>query len=180
MQIDILLVTKNLSMPRIVAMDQLMPYIMVDQGKGTRTDLEGYEDLIRILGGAFGDPNKKVTAQKTLMTLCQRGRPFHEYWAEFQRYTPETGYNTKAQISFLTAELLVELQSQMIHHDIPEGLNGYVTLLQTLDHRDLAMRNNICRPGVFYNTVSIRKYLFIRASSQQSTTSVIVSEIERH
>lgn len=98
MQIDILLATKNLSMSRVVAMDQLMLYLIVDEGKGTRIDLDGYEDLIRILEGAFGDPNKKVTAQKTLMTLRQRDRPFHEYWAEFQRYRPETGYNTKAKI----------------------------------------------------------------------------------
>ena len=131
------------------AMDQMMPYITVDEGKQTRIDLESYEDLIRILEGAFGDPNKKVTAQKTLMTLRQRDRPFHEYWAEFQRYAPETGYNTEAKISFLTAGLSVELQSQMIHHDILETLNEYVSLLQTLDHKDRAMRKNICRPGSF-------------------------------
>lgn len=111
------------------AMDQLMPYITVYERKGTTIDLESYEDLIRILEGAFGDPNKKVTAQKTLMTIRQRDRPFHEYWAEFQRYVPETGYNTEAKISFLTAGLSVELQSQMIYHDIPEILNEYVTLL---------------------------------------------------
>ena len=131
------------------AMDQLMPYITVDEGKQTMIDLESYEDLIRILEGAFGDTNKKVIAQKTLMTLCQRDQPFHEYWAEFQRYAPETGYNTKAKISFLTAGLSVELQSQMIHHDIPETLNEYVSILQTLDRKDRAMRKNIRRPGGF-------------------------------
>lgn len=44
-----------------------MPYITVDEGKGTKIDLEGYKDLIRILEGVFRDPNKKVTAQKTLI-----------------------------------------------------------------------------------------------------------------
>ncbi len=121
------------------AMDQLMPYITVDEEKGTRIDLESYEDLIRILEGAFGDPNRKVTDQKTLMTLRQRDRPFYEYWAEFQRYASETRYNTKAKISFLTSGLSVELQSQIIHHDIPEGLNKYLTLLQTLDDKDCAI-----------------------------------------
>lgn len=160
------------------AMDQLMPYITVDEGKGTKIDLESYEDLIRILEGAFGDPNKKVTAQKTLMTLRQRDRPFHEYWAEFQRYAPETGYNTEAKISFLTAGLSVELQSQMIHHDIPETLNEYVTLLQTLDHKDRAMRKNIRRPGGFtapFQSGNTRASGSAPSKSSMSNTSVTVT-----
>ncbi len=131
--------------------------------------------MIRILEGAFGDPNRKVTAQKILITLCQRNRPFHEYWAEFQRYAPETGYNTETKISFLTSELSVELYSQMIHHDISEGLNEYVTILQTLDHKDCAIRKNICRLGVFrtlFQSGNTRSSGPIPNKSSTSTTSV--------
>ncbi len=60
-------------------MDQLIPYILVDERKRTRIDLEGYEDLIQILEDVLGDPNRKITAQKTWMILCQRDRPFYEY-----------------------------------------------------------------------------------------------------
>lgn len=44
------------------------------------------------------------------MTLRQCDRPFHEYWAKFQRYAPETKYKTKGKISFLMTGLLVELK----------------------------------------------------------------------
>ncbi len=131
--------------------------------------------MIRILEGAFGNPNRKVTAQKILMTLRQRNRPFHEYWTEFQKYATETGYNTEAKISFLTSGLSVELQSQMIHHDIPEGLNEYVRLLQTLDHKDRAVRKNIRRPGVFttlFQSRNTRSSGLVPNKFSTSTTSV--------
>lgn len=83
------------------------------------------------------------------MTLRQCDRPFHEYWAKFQRYALETKYNTKAKISFLITGLLVELQKQMIYHDIPEKFNEYMTLLQTLDHKNCATQKYICQPGGF-------------------------------
>lgn len=83
------------------------------------------------------------------MTLQQFNRPFYEYWATFQRYAPKTKYNTKGKISFLMTGLLVELQKQTIHHDIPEKFNEYMTLLQTLDHKNCTMQKYICQPGGF-------------------------------
>lgn len=66
----------------------------------------------------------------------------------------------------------------MIHHDIPEGLNEYVALLQTLDHKDCAMRKNIRRPGVC--TTSFQSGITRLSApapnkSSTSTTSVTTS-----
>lgn len=81
------------------------------------------------------------------------------------------------------AELFVELQSQMIHHDVIEGLSEYVALLQTLDHRDRAMRKNICRPGFLQHRFNPEILVHPGPApnkSSTSTNSVMVSEIDKH
>lgn len=112
------------------------------------------------------------------MIICQWERPFHEYWAEFQRYTLETGYNIKVKISFITAELSIKLQCQIIYHDIFEIFNKYVTLWQTLNHKDHAMQNKICQPRGFttlFQSGNIRASESAPSKSSISNISVTVT-----
>lgn len=109
-----------------------------------KINFENYINLIKILKDVFGDPNKKITSPKIVIMLCKQNQPFYEYQIEFQKYTPKTRYSIKAKISFLMAELSVELQSQIIYHDISKLLNKYAMFLQTLDHNDYTMQKNLC------------------------------------
>lgn len=60
------------------AMDQVMPYITVDAAKKTKTELEGYENLIQILENAFGDPNKKNHRAEKFYDFTPTRSPFSQ------------------------------------------------------------------------------------------------------
>ncbi|GME52119.1 hypothetical protein B0A49_10924 [Neofusicoccum parvum] len=50
-----------------------------------------YEDLLRALERAFGDPNRNETASRELYDLRQTNKPFRQYAARFQRLCTELG-----------------------------------------------------------------------------------------
>ena len=49
-----------------------------------------------MLDRAFGDPDEAGTAQRKLSELRQANRPFADYYADFQRYAPLSGWNPSA------------------------------------------------------------------------------------
>ncbi|TKA56069.1 hypothetical protein B0A49_13695 [Cryomyces minteri] len=117
------------------AMSQVLPRIKA----GSKVDLDSVEDLIKLLERAFGDPDRKATAQRELRKLKQANRDFHQYLADFQHLAPESEYNEEAQKSFLMDGMCNELKSIMIGFDVPEKLDDCVALLQKLENRRKAV-----------------------------------------
>ena len=71
------------------------------------------QDMIRVLDQAFGDPDEEGTAQRRLMEVRQANRTFADYFAEFQRYAPLSGFNPKALKSCLERGLSFELEAEL-------------------------------------------------------------------
>jgi hypothetical protein len=95
-----------------------------------------YEELLSALDITYEDPNIRVKAQRELRNLKQRNRELYLYLADFQRLIEDTGItDNEARKSAFMGGLSIELLNLLVHHDIPEGFNDLVKLLQSLDSR---------------------------------------------
>ena len=112
------------------AMRQVMPHL-----KETGTDYNSVEELIATLRTAFGDPDRKATAQRELKSLRQRNTKFSTFVAAFQRWAPDTDFEQATLISFLSDAISQELKQATVMVDIPNKLDEYITLLQKADNR---------------------------------------------
>ena len=112
------------------ALDQVLPYLVNDQ-----VNLDNLGALILILENAFDDPDRAGTAQRKLRTLRQGNRDFASYYAEFQRYAPETGWDNIAKMFTLREGLSRELQTALVTVDEPNDLPGFVLLCQRIDQK---------------------------------------------
>ena len=112
-------------------MRQVMPYLK-DQGT---TDYKSVDDLILTLRTAFGDPDRKATAQRELKSLKQRNTEFSVFVAAFQRWAPDTDFKQATLISFLSDAISQELKQATVMVDIPNKLDQYITILQKADSR---------------------------------------------
>ena len=110
--------------------------------KATRVfEFEEIQDFITFLETAFGDPDKKGTAQRELRKVTQRNREFSVYLTEFMRHASETGYNDEATKQILKEGLSSEMKTLLVSiTDEPDRLQDLITLLQRMDIR---MRANI-------------------------------------
>ena len=113
------------------AYDQVYPHVRDD---GT-VDFNTAEKLLEYLESAFGDSDKVRNAQRSLLALRQKNRPFSEYYAEFQRLAPETGFNDAAKLSALLEGLSVELKTVAAYRDMPDTLKDIVPVLQKSDNQ---------------------------------------------
>lgn len=122
------------------AYDQVYPHVRND---GT-VDFDTAEKLLEYLESAFGDSDKVRNAQRSLLALRQKNRPFSEYYAEFQRLAPETGFNDAAKLSALLEGLSVELKTVAAYRDMPDSLQDIIPVLQKSDNqlRALAQTNS--------------------------------------
>ena len=112
------------------ALDQLMPYILDD-----RVNLADLPAFVTILETAFGDPDRRRTAERRLHTLKQASRDFSTYFAEFQRYAADTQYDDHAKRSFLRIGLSREMIEALQHRDEPENFLEFVQLLQRVANK---------------------------------------------
>ena len=67
-----------------------MPYFNEATG---RLSFESLEALYQVLHVAFGDVDRKGTAQRKLQSLRQTNKSFADYYAEFQRYALDSRFN---------------------------------------------------------------------------------------
>ena len=67
---------------------RLLPLVESDNESTIRT-IEGF---YKALETAFGDPDKKATAQRYIQRLRQANRPFHQYLADFEAHICDTGW----------------------------------------------------------------------------------------
>lgn len=113
------------------AMRQVMPHLKEDGS----TDYKTVNELIQTLIVAFGDPDKKATAQRELRALKQKNTEFSAFIALFQRWAPDTGFEEATLISFLAEGISSELKQASLTLDTPDTLTEYITILQKLDNR---------------------------------------------
>lgn len=108
---------------------QILPFIA-----DGRINLDSLKGLEKMLQNAFGDPDPKGTAQQKLKDVRQKNRPFAEYYAEWSRYAPDTGYDDEAKRSALKTGLSEELRYHLISQDEESQLDAFVAQLQKLDN----------------------------------------------
>lgn len=112
------------------ALDHILPHLNNDQ-----VGFENLDALIKTLENAFDDPDRAGTAQRTLRSLKQGSRDFAAYYAEFQRFAPETGWDNTAKRFALREGLSRELQSALIPVVEPEDLSEFVEQCQRIDQK---------------------------------------------
>lgn len=116
------------------ALDQVAAFVRND-----RIDLANFESLVQILETAFGDPDRKATAETKLLSLRQANRDFSTYFAEFQRYASEVEWNNAAKLARLRNGLSQELLTDLITITEPEDFTEFAALCQRLDNKRRAL-----------------------------------------
>ena len=124
------------------AMAQVQPYVK-SHNEVSIPDVAG---LLAMLERAFGDPDKKATAQRELRSLRQANKEFHVYLSDFQRIAPDTNFDEEAMRSALLEGISDELKQLMVTQITPEDLDELVTLLQRLDTRQRNVNASLRKP----------------------------------
>lgn len=117
------------------AAQQVLPFIFTSE---QTSQFKTFDELSRCLDHAFGDPNRRVTAQAKLYSLRQRNKEFATHLAEFQTLAADSGYDSEAKKSILHRGLSVELLKGLNHVPASE-INTYEKFVS----RCLELDNNI-------------------------------------
>ena len=131
-----------ISRPEGLALSQIQPYVKSE----SEIVLEDVSALLVMLERAFGDPDKKATAQRELRSLRQRNREYYVYLSDFQRLAPHTNFDDEAQRSALLDGVSDELKQLLVTQDLPNELNGLISLLQKLDTRQRNVNASLRKP----------------------------------
>ena len=92
------------------ALEQMQPYLERD-GNIALVDMNAFYTKLQL---AFGDPDRKATAQRELRQLRQKNKEFYLYLSDYQRLVPDTGFDDEAKRSILLDGLSDELKSALI------------------------------------------------------------------
>lgn len=117
-----------------------------DNGQVHFEDIDAFYTFLR---KAFGDPDRKATAQRELNGIKQANKEFSVFYADFSRLAAESGFDEYALKFLLEQSISAELSDLMLHHDTPDEYQKYVDLLQNLDSRhraNVAKNKKIARP----------------------------------
>jgi hypothetical protein len=108
---------------------QVLPY--AKDGTFLFTD---YEDILRLLERAYGDPNRVRNAQRDLFTYRQTNKEFSVFFAEFQRLAIESELPEAALPTILEQAISKELRNQLMYVSASErdALQDYRNLAQLL------------------------------------------------
>ena len=124
------------------ALEQLQPYLEKD-GNIALADMEAFYTKLQL---AFGDPDRKATAQRELRQLRQKNKEFYLYLSDYQRLVPDTGFDDEAKRSILLDGLSDELKSALITVDLPTSLDDTIQILQKIDNRFRSVQASIRKP----------------------------------
>ena len=124
------------------ALEQLQPYLEKD-GNIALVDMEAFYTKLQL---AFGDPDRKATAQRELRQLRQKNKEFYLYLSDYQRLVPDTGFDDEAKRSILLDGLSDELKSALITVDLPPSLDDTIQVLQKIDNRFRSVQASIRKP----------------------------------
>lgn len=110
---------------------QILPYI-----KDGECQLSDYNEVLRILDRAFGDPNRINNARNDLFRLRQTNKDFSLFLAEFQRLALEGEMSEDALPVLLEQAINRELRTMLIHHEPPSRqYYEFANFLQDLENR---------------------------------------------
>ena len=140
------------------ALEQLQPYLERD-GNIALADMDAFYTKLQF---AFGDPDRKATAQRELRLLRQKNKEFYLYLSDYQRLVPDTGFDDEAKRSILLDGLSDELKSALITVDLPAPLDDTIQVLQKIDNRFRSVQASLRKPF---------SYGASRSSSAPSTPS---------
>ena len=82
--------------------------------RADRVKLENLEALITKLQAAFGDCDRRATAEKKLLTLKQTNKDFPSFYAEFTRYAADTDLDDHARRLLMRNALCYELKADLV------------------------------------------------------------------
>ena len=96
------------------------------------------QELLAVLDQAFGDPDEAGTAQRKLSEMRQANRPFADYYADFQRYAPLSGWNPAALKFQLLRRISVELTALL--HTVRTQTMTFEQLAEECQYIDSSVR----------------------------------------
>ena len=145
------------------ALEQMQPYLERD-GNIALVDMNAFYTKLQL---AFGDPDRKATAQRELRQLRQKNKEFYLYLSDYQRLVPDTGFDDEAKRSILLDGLSSELKSALITVDLPASLDNTLQVLQKIDNRFRSVQASLRKPFTYGGTS--------RSSSAPSTPTTKTS-----
>ncbi|ODM21688.1 hypothetical protein SI65_02532 [Aspergillus cristatus] len=117
---------------------QVLPYIK----KGI-CQLKDYEEILKILDRAFGDPNRVNNARNELFRLRQANKEFGMFFAEFQRLALEGEMSEDVLPTLLEQAINRELRGMLMHNEPPNReYHQFANFLQDLENRRRHYENN--------------------------------------
>ena len=134
------------------ALEQMQPYLERD-GNIAIVDMNAFYTKLQL---AFGDPDRKATAQRELRQLRQKNKEFYLYLSDYQRLVPDTGFDDEAKRSILldglSSELKSALKSALITVDLPASLENTIQVLQKIDNRFRSVQASLRKPFTYGGT----------------------------
>ena len=99
-------------------------------------DFTDFEEILRLLETAFGDPDRVQNAQNELFRLYQAHTDFSNFHAEFERLSLEGELPEIARAPLLMQNISRELHEMLLHTPSPsKEYRPLVRHLQELDNR---------------------------------------------
>jgi hypothetical protein len=98
-----------------LVLDQILPLIKDDNS----ISLPDLKDFCQLLENAFGDPDRRATAERQLERLRQANREYILYYADFQLLIADVEWNDGAKRHSLMRGLSTELKDFLVTVDIP-------------------------------------------------------------
>ena len=121
-----------------IAFDQVATAV-----KANGIDFADSEAMLSALTAAFDDPDRVGTATRKLQTLRQANRQFSDFFAEFQRYALQSGWDNKALHAQLRHAASYELRSALTNIlDEPTSYEELAQLLTRIDNKQRALKQD--------------------------------------
>ncbi|SLM41264.1 Zinc finger, CCHC-type [Lasallia pustulata] len=160
------------------AQAQLLPFVQTDG----IVDFATLNDLIKYMQVAFGNPDKRGTAQSKLDIHTQKNQSFSEYYAEFRCLATIAKLLVESQYHMLLKGVNDKLRSYLRNNDPAEDLEEVAMQLQKADTQSIkwaplrqnCSQNHIPRPAqpTFNNTTKSTVSTYSATPSTAATTSV--------
>lgn len=149
--------------------NQVLPYI----SSGV-CQLPDYEDILRILERAYGDPNRVNNARTELFRYKQTNKEFSIFLAEFQRLGLEGEMSNESLSVLLEQSVSDELKSMMVHNPPTDRrYHQLCAFLQDLDNRRQYYNPSAARTRTYAATVTPSTRIETRKETVTSVRSPV-------
>ena len=97
-----------------------------------------WHNIVQDLRNAFSNPDPEFLAQRKLIASCQANHSFAEFFTEFNRHAPRTGFNNKALKCHLQCAISEELAKQLVSINLKDI--SYQKLVEECQLQDNQLR----------------------------------------